>query len=410
MMNHAMDQYFPVMATGLNDNMMQLTSGPVLLANTLAWAVENNTSFPDAVLSLTKTGRPLPILSDTAGKNRISLNMEIFPPLLSKLNWDQTLHGLYKDLTLGIPLYKALQRRMKYFLPEYYLQAIEAAEKGNNLAVVLPAFAKRLNYTSNIKTAYRRSLALPLFELAAITLVISFLLLFIFPNMAKIFYELTPFSPMTMIHYLALCGEFFSRNFFIILCSVAGLILLWPFYRIPLLYVMEKIFIIVPGFRRELHELARLEMLACLASYLDAGEDMLDAAKFSRASSRSYWIRCKLKHFIIDLKQGKNWLASWDRLQLGKPLDNLLLHTTSATDQLLDGFETILQWSSEQVYRQSKRNRRRIGVAVTLFNAIIVAIIAISVFSMLIAVINSQAKTTGYETLRELEEIERKIP
>ncbi len=60
-------------AFGPNEDVQQLTSGPVLLANTLAWAVQNDIPLPDAILSLTKTGRPCG-----------GLNIEIFPVILKK--------------------------------------------------------------------------------------------------------------------------------------------------------------------------------------------------------------------------------------------------------------------------------------------------------------------------------------
>jgi type II secretory pathway component PulF len=397
-----------------NDDVQQLTSGPVLLANTLAWAVQNNTPLPDAVLSLTKTGK-VKMATDlfSLSSKGISLSTQIFPRLLGKANWNSSLHGLYCDLMKGRPLAQSLRRRMKYFLPEYYLQAVARAEQEHTLPQILPAFAKRLNYTSNIKANYAQYLKLPLWEISIITLMAINILIFLNRFMVELLSETVATRPMLISDYLNIIGyhlkyiiswPFQSMDKFIVFSIfILGCIVLWFCFRMQILRNLKKLLIIIPGMRRELYELERLEMLACMASYLDAGEDMLKAAKFCLTASHSFRIRYKLKRFIADLEHGTNWLNSWERLKLGSKLDNLLLNTSSTTDQLLDGFETVLQWNSSQVYRQSKYNRRRIVVAMTLFNTLIVAAIVIGIFQCLIYIVNSETKTTGFENIRELE-------
>ena len=396
-----------------SDDVQQLTSGPVLLANTLAWAVQNSTPLPDAVLSLTKTGNAK-MATDlfSISSKGISLSTQIVPQMLGKANWNRSLIRLYNDLQKGRPLAQSLRRRMKYFLPEYYLQAVNRAEQEHTLPQILPAFAKRLNHTSNIKDAYSQYLKLPLWEISIIILMVTGLI----PAFTRIMNELlleNPERPMMIFDYLKHINYYFSYilswpfqiidNMVVQGIFTLGCIVLWFCFRMQILHNLKKLLIIVPGMHRELYELERLEMLACMASYLDAGEDMLKAAKFCLTASHSFRIRYKLKRFIADLEHGVNWLDSWERLKLGSKLDNLLLNTSSTTDQVQTGFETVLQWNSSQVYRQSKYNRRRIVVAMTVFNAIIVAALVIGFFQGLIYIVNEQTKTTGFETRRELE-------
>ncbi len=397
-----------------NDDVQQLTSGPVLLANTLAWAVQNNTPLPDAVLSLTKTGNAK-FETDlfSLSTKGISLSTQIFPRLLGKVNWNRSLHRLYNDLIKGRPLAQSLRRQMKYFLPEYYLQAVERAEQEHTLPQILPAFAKRLNYTSNIKASYNQYLKLPLWETSIIILMAQGLLLGLARLMNELLSDIAPDRPRLIMDYLITTSRYLSsiiswpfhsiENFVVYCIGILGSMVLWFFFRMQILRNLKKLLIIIPGMGRELYELERLEMLACMASYLDADEDILNAAKFCLAASHSFRIRNKLKRFIIDLEHGANWLHSWERLKLGSKLDNLLLNTSNTTDQLLTGFETVLQWNSSKIFRQSKYNRRRIMVAMTLFNAIIVAAIVIGVFQSLIYLVKNETKTTGFETVRELE-------
>ncbi|MFA7184574.1 MAG: type II secretion system F family protein, partial [Victivallales bacterium] len=276
-------------------------SGPALLAESLAWAVRNDIPFHEVMLSLMQSPR--------SGYNRM-----IFLLPRSK-KWENCLQASYSDLLRGMPLYETLRKRFAYFLPEYYLLAVEKAEKEGHLKTVLPVFAKRLRFNNEAHKNYRQALCLPFVEFVILGVILSGLWVFIMPNFSKIFEELAQ-VPVSNPSYefiffcIATLWEWFWN--FIILMFIFGILgRVFVGLRHFILMFLGEIFIYIPSFRGYLRNAAFLELSSSMASYLDMGEDVLNAAKFSEKACNYFWLKLKLRKFIRRMENGENRLKAW---------------------------------------------------------------------------------------------------
>ena len=356
------------------------TSGASLLASTLAWAANNNIPFHQAILSVTDTGCP-------------SRNPILFLLPNSK-SWNKCLEAAYFDLVNGRSLYKTLRHRFSYFLPEYYLQAVEKAEKEGHLPDVLPHFAKRKNLASEIKLSYRVTLTIPFLEFLMIFGIMCLLSVFIFPNFHKIFDELLCGEPFPLYSgWLgALYHVFTGFGYYLFYIIITGILIafllrLFRISRISIMALMEELMIHLPYFRHQLENMAMLELSASISSYLSAGEDILNAMKFSRKACNHLWLRRKLGRCIRQMENGTDWLDAWRQMNLNQPLNEWIIRNAAARQNIVAGFDTMTDWLYHNAIRHVRRNTFWLALLCIFINATIVFIITYSIFASLTMII-----------------------
>ncbi len=360
-----------------------------LLASTLAWAAKNDVPFHEAIQSLTETGTDISGFFET-GWNRPIL-FHIFPDCYS---WNDALMLACRDLIGGHPLHTALRNNLSYFIPEYYLQAVEKAEKAGNLAEILPHFPKRLNMSSKINNIYRIAVATPCAEFIVAFGVLIFMSIFIFPNFRRLFDELAAGDPMPLdfIYDISVGRWFSSLSGYQIMCIIFIPIVayvIYRCYRTKILMLLEEVIILIPYIRPQLQDIATMELAASLASYLSSGEDIVSAAKFSYAACRHYWMRRKLNKFINLIEKGMPWLDAWRKAKLSRPLNESILRNAAARENIIDGFDIITDWLFHRTIRNTRNNSVWLYMLFLCITASIVFIIVFAVFSGLIKIIEA---------------------
>ncbi len=353
------------------------TTGAALLASTLAWAANNKIPFQQAILSLTDSGCP-----------QHGLVLFLLP---NSRNWNMCLQAVYGDLVNGLPLYQALRKRLGYFLPEYYLQAVEKAEKDGLLPEILPHFAKRMNLASEIRYSYRTTLALPFLEFVLILIVLSGLTIFILPNFQKIFNELlggmkVPFNSGFTGSALRIYS-LFGKNLFYLLLSGWLFLILFRNFRSVMTMIMEEILMFIPYFRPQLKNMAMLELAASISSYLAAGEDIFNAMKFSRKACNHLWLRRKLGRCIRQMENGTDWLDAWRQMKLNQPLNEWIICNAASRQNIAAGFDTMTDWLYHTAIRNVRKNTFWLSLLCVFINATIVFTIAYAVFASLVMII-----------------------
>lgn len=353
------------------------TSGPALLAQTLAWAVQNDIPFQDVMLSLSKNGSG-------------SLKRIIFLLPMSR-RWEHCLSASYYDLIKGVPLYKTLRRRFEYFLPEYYLQAVERAEKQGNLKTILPAFAARVNLSSRTKNFYRQALMFPFLEVLILFSQFSVIITFLLPHLNNLCYELGghALGVVDNIGFVVFLVFFWQIIFAFTLYSILWYFVgrLFPRLRYYILVFLREIFVFIPPFRSYIYDMAMLDLSSSMASCLDAGQDIIDAAKFSEKTSSNFWMKRKLQPFIEKVKKGENWLDAWRDMDLKQNPAELFIRNSAADENPAAGFDSLCNWLYHRQIRRKKNSAVWLTVILTLINSALVFFVVVTVFRILIKII-----------------------
>ncbi len=352
-----------------------------ILAGTIAWAAEHDIPFEQALTTMTDYGT-------VRSKDNV---MVLFGNLFRfREKWDTSLELAIIDLKKGFPLHQALKRRLSGFLPAYFLDAVEKAEKGGCLAEVMPGFAKRINFVTDIKIKVSSALKFPVIELIIIIFITSGLSIFIVPKFERIFSDLAGERPYPVfLKGYTLVSNWLSIHFFEMLIFIALFYIIYSPLKPYLKIVFEEIFVRIPSLSRSVKRNALLELAGSMASYLASGKDIYEAAEISAAVIGRPWLKKKLRKFAESVRNGKDWALSWQEMNLGVSINDWIIMNSSARNKPAEGFDTMLVWLSNDISKSSVKKIRWIEIAGVLFVGLIVASVAI-------AMLGSIFKLIGY--------------
>ncbi|MFZ2656097.1 MAG: type II secretion system F family protein [Victivallales bacterium] len=350
-----------------------------ILASTIAWAADHGIPFDEALSTMTDCGtvRRMPQFSNFFRKR-----------------WDTSLELVIIDIKKGSPLHLALRKRLSIYLPAYFLDAVEKAEKEGCLAEMMPRFAKRINFVTDIKMRIFSALSFPTIELVIIILVTSGLSTFIVPKFEKIFAELLEGTerPVFLTRYTYVSNWIFSHFFEMLILLLLFMIIynpLKPYLKI----IFEEIIVRIPFLNRTVKRNALLELAGSMASYLASGKDIAEAAEISAATIGRPWMKKKLLKFAEAVKNGKDWALEWRKMNLGASINDWIVTNSAARSNPAEGFDTMLIWLSNDVTKSSVKKLRWIEISGILFVGLIVASTAIALLGSIFRIIGYFAET-----------------
>jgi type IV pilus assembly protein PilC len=354
-----------------------------ILASTIAWAAEHDIPMDQALATMTDCGT-------VRSKNDFRPHFSNF----FRKEWDTSLELAIIDIEKGSPLHLALRKRLSSFLPAYFLDAVEKAEKNGCLAEMMPRFAKRINFVTDIRMRVSSALRFPVFELTIIIIITSFLSIFIVPKFEKIFFELVQEKgrPAFLIWYTGVSNWIFS-HFFVMLAFLLLFLLIFNPIKPYLKIVFEEILVRIPLLNRSVKRNALLELAGSMSSYLASGKDIYEAAEISAATIGRPWLKRKLRKFAESVKNGKDWASAWHEMNLGVAINDWIIMNSSARNNPAEGFDTMLVWLSSDVSKASVKNLRWIEVASIFFVGLMVATTAIALLGSIFKIIGYLAET-----------------
>ena len=268
------------------------------------------------------------------------------------------------------------------------------AEKEGCLAEVMPRFAKRINFVTDIKLKIASALSFPIMELVIILIISSSLSIFIVPKFNKIFLELLgdeP-TPVFLSRYSFASNWIFSHFLEIVLSFFLFLIVfrhLKPYLKIA----YEEIIIRIPFLNKGVKWNALLELAGSMASYLASGKDMSEAAELSAKSAEFPWIRKKLSKFAQSVRNGDDWTQAWREMKLGSSINDWIVMNSVGRNNPAEGFDTMLIWLSNDISKASVRKIRWIEISGILFIGLFVAVTAIALMGSIFKIIGFLAET-----------------
>ncbi|OGV44358.1 MAG: hypothetical protein A2X48_08680 [Lentisphaerae bacterium GWF2_49_21] len=353
-----------------------------ILASTIAWAADHNIPFDEALSTITDCGT-------VRGKDDLMPHFSNF----FRKKWSTSLELAIIDIKKGAPLHLALRKRLSNYLPAYFLEAVEKAEKEGCLAEMMPRFAKRINFVTDIKMRIFSALSFPTIELVVIIFITSFLSIFIVPKFEKIYAELLEGTetPVFLNRYISVSNWLFS-NFFTMLMFFLLFMLIYIPLGSYLKIIFEEIIVRIPLLNRSVKRNALLELAGSMASYLSSGKDIAEAAEISAATIGRPWMRKKLLKFAVSVKNGKDWSLAWMEMGFGVSINDWIVTNSAARNNPAEGFDTMLVWLSNDVSKSSVKKLRWIEISGILFIGLIVASTAIALLGSIFRIIGYLAE------------------
>ncbi len=345
-------------------NLFAGKSGQIL--STFAWAIRCNIPLDEAILTLHR------------GKIKTrKFNIILIPT--KRQFWNRRILDTAMELKNGMPLSVAIEHLKKY-LPPYIPAAIAEAERKQTLDKVLPMIARQMRYVQKIYKHRFSVFSYPMILFLGCFSVTFFMSTFILPRFKRIF-QWTYLKNENMPKITQYTLEMAPLLSLLILCIISLLLYYLVFrffYRVePTARIFANFFLLkIPFLGKDMKRIAIIELAGSMASYTEAGLDVIAAADLSSKTISSFWLRKKLTLFVEKTRNGEQWIDAWDEMELGFPFYDWIARNAASREKVPEGFMQIMKWLKNDVSEFSKMFMRVVEVGGILFNATIVAFIA----------------------------------
>ena len=362
--------------SGLNRDM----SRACMVAETLAWGVSHNMPLPEAL-------KALPFYRNIAPgerlRGRLAFMRDCFVPFrpffwLMNLRWSWNIGLAIGELERGEPLSAALEHNLRRCFPGFYLAGIAKAEADGRLDTALPVLARQLSFPAAVASDRNIEICFVAWKFFFALNILAFVTINIVPRFHEIFEDLIGWSPTLSAPVAVIAG---------LVLKTAILLIVGLFILTRIEGIGEYAILYLPFVGREWKRFVLSDLARSMAVFVRQGETVLSAAEWSAKSTRSHWLRKRLAAFTAALRRGENWVAAWNDMDLGTPLDQWLVGNAAAREDPASGFELLGEWLHQEIEFTTRRIERWIDPFCTLLLALVVGSISYQIFSALVTMI-----------------------
>jgi len=351
-----------------------------IVADTLAYAATRGIPFADALRNLPFYTEPKLTLKSPAALNEwLCVQLPALYPMAwgTDSRFRARARRLIEELDKGEPLSYAVEAALGRWVPAYFVLGLEKAENQGRVAAVLPALAASLSYPRAV-TRERASAFVLAIARVLVTMPILFgLSVFILPKLTQMEYELLGAQG----NYFHQMGAAASVLLPIMHWAVIGSLLVFLVTRIDV--IGERVILWIPFVRRDCLRMRVADMTRGMLAFTRTGEDVLTAAEWTYAATRSPWMARRLKAFIEAVSAGRNWAAAWQEMRLGVPLADWLVHNAAAREDPASAFELLLDKCILDTQRTTCRLHALVDPVCVLLLGVMVGAVAYGAFSFL---------------------------
>lgn len=386
-MNTPMLNTLPLAATSPNPSRTthSLPHGrAAMLADALAWAVRHELPLSDALDTLPyyrygrRRGKPRsrlwPHVTDVVlpGRNRV---------FIADHAWSNSLDDLKAALDRGERLSVALSTCFGRALPGYFVLGVAKAEEDGSLETTFPLLAAQMNQPGWASNQITTSLVLAAYRLIAAWLVLSFLATSIMPRYEEIFLDFGGEGLGLAWYTVQSSAQWAAALLFPVIGLGTALYVVWRFTSLG-----DFVVAYTPGLRRMRKRVLLADLCRAMRAFMLEGSDLLTAARWSRAATRSDWMKRRIDCFLEGLQQGTYWVDAWQEMKLGDDLDHFILRNAGAREDAASGFEQLAEWLHYQNLHAVRKIEIWLDPVVTLLTAVLVGMICVTVFRVLASI------------------------
>jgi len=343
-----------------------------MLADTLAWAVSHDIPMTEALSTVpVPEGRygPVGFLAFCPSWIKRPLLRLIPDGGLWRSQWAVRLADLRQGLEAGEPLGSALRRTMARYFPRYFLTGVEEAEQQGHLATALPVLARYLSVPMCMARRQKEVWTYVLIRIWVGMSVVGFVCTNVVPKFEEIFLDLAGRElPYAMG---VLQGQLLESILHVtLLCLLGG-------YALGKMGAFgEMVLLRVPLVGRARRRLYFYELARSMAAFTAQGEDIVVAAEWSSKSSRSAWLRRRLRRFVEAVRSGTKWTDAWERLYVGKPVERWIIRNAAAREDVVSGFDLLAEWLADELRTAARVVRMCVEPIFTILLGIVVGLLA----------------------------------
>jgi type II secretory pathway component PulF len=293
--------------------------------------VADRIAFTEQLALLLETGVPLhTALSELQAQSR-------------KLPVKMALAELHGDILDGKPLSQALARQPAMF-PPTYTHLVAAAEEGGFLPQVLEQLKDLDEKAQNLRVALISALTYPAVLLGLSLVVVTFILLWVFPRFAELFQSIHDRLPWTTLVLMAL-SDFLRQHGLVVLVGllVGGLALKRLFAAPEARAALERAVMAAPGIGAILMGIHMVRVFRILGLSLKHGVPLLKALAASEEIASTTALRGAMARMRISVEEGRGLSAALADTEFIPPLAREMIATGERSGHLAKVLERLAE-------------------------------------------------------------------
>ena len=291
--------------------------------------VADRIAFTEQLALLLETGVPLhTALHELQAQSR-------------KLPVKTALAELHSDILDGKPLSQALARQPAMF-PPTYTHLVAAAEEGGFLPQVLDQLKDLDEKAQNLRVALISALTYPAVLLGLSLVVVTFILLWVFPRFAELFQSIHDRLPWTTLVLMAL-SDFLRQHGLAVLASllVGGIALKRLFDAPEARAALERVIMATPGIGAILMGIHMVRVFRILGLSLKHGVPLLKALTASEDIASTAALRDAMARMRVSVEEGRGLSAALADAEFIPPLAREMIATGERSGHLAKVLERL---------------------------------------------------------------------
>ncbi|MDX9702112.1 MAG: type II secretion system inner membrane protein GspF [Candidatus Auribacterota bacterium] len=298
-----------------------------------------------------------------------------------------TLEDVAMSVEGGSSFSEALGKFPKIFTP-LYVNMIKAGEAGGVLEVVLNRLAEFAEKSEKLKKRIKSAMVYPAFVIGVAAAVLSFLVTFIVPKFAEMFYDLKLELPW-MTSFLITVSDLFKKQWYIPLIAIAALIVVLKLIRKSKKgkYLIDKLLLNFPLIGMLIRKVAIARFTRTLGTLITSGVPILQSLMIVKDTSGNEVVSRAVEKVHDSIREGESIVEPLKSSTVFPPMVISMIEVGEETGALAEMLIKIADNYDEDVDAAVEGLTSLLEPFLIVFLAVVVGFIVIAMFMPLISLL-----------------------
>jgi len=335
--------------------------------------------FNQQLASITKAGIPL-----ERGLRQLSRD-------ISSRSMRALVTAIAEDLEAGVSIDKAFEKRQKHF-PPLYGRILKAGVETGRLSQMLTSLNRHLEVTNLTRRIIFEAMTYPAVVLALVSIIFTFLFLFIIPSFGPILTEMTgDITRLPAITRVVLSVPEMVLPFWMgvgTLAAIAVAVFLTLSSSPAGRRFKESLVLKIPVIGRIHHSGAMSKLAEAMAMMVSAGSNMPACLRLGSSASGSEKIILESEILASQVEQGANILEAGQFCRMIPRLFLYSIQLGTQRNELQDNLHSLGQMYTEQARCSQGRLQAVLLPVLVVMLGVIVSVIVLAIFMPMVTVIS----------------------
>jgi len=318
----------------------------------------------------------------------LTMALEIIVEQEKNLIFRDTINAVKNGIDQGMPMSQMMKQQPVFDIMMTSL--VQAGEEGGLLDSALNRVATLLEKQAALRSKIKGAMFYPCFVIFFAVSVVVVFIAFILPMFQTVFAEMDVELPM-LTRIMFDLGEFATNNWAMIIGVAVGtfILLVWLTRSKTTKPLMDRVKLKLPIVKSLVFKAVMARSTQTLASLVSAGVPILRALEMARDSAGNYVVEKGYDDILDYAKRGSSLGDAARAAKIFPILICQMIRIGEETGQLDKMLEKVASWYDQELDEQVKALTSLIEPIMIVFVGGIVAVIALSIFGPMIAVMEN---------------------